>query len=531
LNLNTRFDRLSYQPGAACQNYYHKDYAGLSHALQLSYGRVMKNKSAKFRQVDRKFLWHPYSGHSAIQNYDFPVIVRGKGPFLYDAGGKRYFDVISSWWCCSLGHGHPRIVAAIKRQAGKLQHSILGNMSHPGAIELAEKISGLFQRSVTPRLNFSDGRTRMSVPAPDKNNRRVFFACDGASAVEAALKIAAQYWHNAGRPERSRFVSLSNAYHGDTLGAVSVGFLPGFHKPYKPLTFPVYRAKAPHCAECGYGGTSCCARGTSPDKGLSRPASGNSQAKILHDSSAPCNCECFKSMEQIIENHSGEVAAVIVEPLCQCAAGMNMYPPDYLKLLAALCHKHKILLIADEIAVGFGRTGKMFAFEHAGIDPDIVCIGKSLSGGYLPISATVVKENIYSTFSDLPKDNTFYHGHTFAGNPIACAAASEVLDIYKEEGIVAMAWRKGKMMAELAAPLRGIRGVENVRSLGMLAALDMSGDDGARRAQAVRKSLLTRGVLVRPLGNVVYLMPPLVTPDGLIRETIDLLAETLESVL
>ena len=173
----------------------------------------------------------------------------------------------------------------------------------------------------------------------------------------------------------------------------------------------------------------------------------------------------------------------------------------------------------------------MFAFEHAGIDPDIVCIGKALSGGYLPVSATVAKEFIYATFSDRPKDNTFYHGHTFAGNPIACAAASEVLDIYEEEGTVAMAWRKGKMMAELAAPLRGIRGVENVRSLGMLAALDLSGDDGARRAQAVRERLLAKGVLARPLGNVVYLMPPLVTPDGLIRETIDMLAETLESIL
>ncbi|MDD5484205.1 MAG: adenosylmethionine--8-amino-7-oxononanoate transaminase, partial [Kiritimatiellae bacterium] len=385
---------------------------------------------------------------------------------------------ISSWWGCSLGHSHPRIVAAIKQQSGKLQHSILGNMSHPPAIELAERLGRLF-----------------------KDERRAFFASDGASAVEAALKIAVQYWHNTGRPERRRIVSLANAYHGDTLGAVAAGFLPQFHRAFKPLTFPVYRAAAPFCAAC--------ARNRAPDS-LSAPA---------------CDGECFQPMRRLLDKHHEKIAAVIVEPLCQCAAGMRIYSPQYLKKLAALCRAHDILLIADEIAVGFGRTGRMFAFEHSGIAPDIVCLGKGLSGGSLPISATVVKEKIYASFADGPADHTFYHGHTFAGNPLACAVALEVLKIYEEEKIVAEARRKGKMMKEKMAELRRLKGVGNLRGLGMLAAFDL---EPAGRAAALKKNLLKKGVLIRPLGNTIYLMPPLNTPDKLLAATMDLLAGALE---
>jgi len=440
----------------------------------------MNSRSEKFRKIDRRYLWHPYTNHSAIQKNDFPVIVRGKGPYLFDNEGKRYFDAISSWWCCNLGHNHPRLVKAIKNQAGKLQHSILGNMSHPPAIELAEKLVGLFT---------------------DKN-RHVFFSGDGSSAVEAALKIAVQYWHNIGKPKRCRLLSLENAYHGDTLGSVSVGFLPQFHRPFKPLTFPVYRAAAPFCAKCSFG--------------------------LLPST---CQCECFQSMRALIERHHDEIAAVIVEPLCQCAAGMRIYSPKYLKQLAGLCRSRNILLIADEIAVGFGRTGTMFAFEQAGIDPDIVCLGKSLSGGYLPISATIVKENIYASFRDSPFDNTFYHGHTFAGNPIAAAVAIEVLNIFGEENIVECARRKGEMMRKKMAELRFLKGVSNVRCLGMIAAVELgaSEKDGFPQAQAVKQILWRQGILVRPLGNVIYLMPPFITPNNLLTKAISRLAEALKS--
>jgi len=435
----------------------------------------MNLRSKKYRRIDRRCLWHPYSRHSAIAKDAFPVIVGGKGPYLFDCEGKRYFDAISSWWCCNLGHNHPRIVKAIRAQAGKLQHSILGNMSHPPAIELAEKLAGLF-------------------PA---RGHRIFFSSDGASAVEAALKIAVQYWHNIGKPKRCRLVSLEGAYHGDTLGAVSAGFLPGFHRPFQSLLFPVYRAKAPSCAECS--------RSSEPS----------------------CNCECFKSMRQIIEKHTAEIAAVIVEPLCQCAAGMRIYPPACLKKLSQLCRKHKILLIADEIAVGFGRTGTMFAFEQAGIEPDIVCVGKGLSAGYLPISAAIVKEQIYAAFQDSPADRTFYHGHTFAGNPIACAAALEVLKIYREEDVVSRARHNGRALADKMAKLQSIRGVRNVRALGMIGAFEL---DDTIKVSAVKKAMLENGALIRPLGNTIYLLPPLNTPEKLLGRIIDLLGNTLEAL-
>jgi len=436
--------------------------------------------SRQYRKIDRSCIWHPYTRFSNILDEDFPVITRGNGIYLFDADGNRWLDAVSSWWACALGHNHPRIVAAVRKQAGKLQHSILGNMSHPPAIELAEKLVALF---------------------PGKK-RRVMFASDGASAVEAALKISLQYWHNTGHPERNRFVSLKNAYHGDTLGAVSVGRLEHFHKQYNSLLFPVFRAESPCCGTCIHGG---------------KPES--------------CRLECFDSMERIFRQHSKKIAAVIVEPLCQGAAGMRIYTPRYLRKLSDLSRKHKVLLIADEIAVGYGRTGKMFAFEHARIDPDIVCTGKAMSAGYLPISATIVKERIFKTFSDIPDDHTFYHGHTFAGNPIACAAALETLKVYRKERIVEMAARTGRLLEKGMSKLRTLPNVANVRCLGMIGAVELAGPNGYARAQAVRKELLKKRILVRPLGNVVYLMPPLVTPPGKIHEMTTLLTGAIETLL
>lgn len=425
--------------------------------------------SKQYRQLDRACIWHPYTKHSVIGKEDFPVMVRGKGVYLYDTDGRRWLDAVASWWACALGHGHPRIISAITRQTKQLQHSILGNMSHPPAIELAAKIVKLF---------------------PD-NKRRVMFASDGASAVEAALKISLQYWHNAGHPEKKRFVSLQNAYHGDTLGAVSVGKLDAFHKQYNPLLFPVIRAESPCCGTCSHG-----------------------------KSPATCRLECFASMDKILKEHAPQLAAVIVEPLCQGAAGMRIYSPAYLTKLARLCKKHDVLLIADEIAVGYGRTGKMFAFEHAGIDPDIVCLGKAMSAGYLPISATVVKEHIFKTFADKPTDHTFYHGHTFTGNPIACAAALETLRVYEEEGIVKKAFTSGKLLAKKVESFRKLPGVMDVRCLGMIAAVEFNKRDGITMAQTVRRKMLANGIIIRPLGNVVYLMPPLVIDPRLLVKTV-----------
>lgn len=434
-----------------------------------------------YRDKDRQYLWHPYSRHSAIQDKPFPVITRGEGVYLFDSDGNRYVDAVSSWWACNLGHNHPRLVNAIVQQVSKLQHSILGNLSHPMAIELSAGIAGLF----------------------GKSGRRVFFSGDGACAVEAALKIALQYWYNLGSADRNQFVSLENAYHGDTLGAVSVGYLESFHLPFQPLLFPAHRAASPCCGLCQWSKT--------PDS---------------------CGQECFESIKKIIQTHQAQIAAVIVEPLCQAAAGMRIYSPEYLKKLAALCRETDVLLIVDEIAMGFGRTGKMFAFEHAGIDPDIVCLGKGLSGGYIPISATVVKEGIYETFQDTPVDHTFYHGHTFAGNPIAAAAALETLNVYEDDHIVQQAERLGSVLQKQMSRFIGLDGIRDVRCLGMIAAVELENetrDNNLTRARKIQQELLKRGILIRPLGNVLYLMPPLITPEKILVEMVNTMYETVQA--
>jgi adenosylmethionine-8-amino-7-oxononanoate aminotransferase len=428
----------------------------------------------QYREMDRQSIWHPYTRYSAVEAGDFPVIAGGKGVYLFDTEGNKYVDAISSWWACNLGHDHPRLVEAIIRQVCELQHSILGNLSHPRAIELAAELVSLFS-----------------------DHRHVLFASDGASAVEAALKIAIQYWHNLGHPERNRFVSLENAYHGDTLGAVSVGYLEAFHSPFKPVLLPAYRAESPCCGRCQH---------------RREPAS--------------CNQECFESMLTILEQHSDQLAAVIIEPLCQGAAGMRIYPHKYLRLLDRLCNEKNVLLIVDEIAVGFGRTGKMFAFEHGDVDPDIVCLGKSLAGGYLPISATVVKDKIFETFRDQPRDRTFYHGHTFSGNPICAAAAVETLRIYEQEAIVEQAEQKGCLLKDQMASFSDLPHVVDVRCLGMIGAVEL--DEEPWLAQRIRERLLSNGILIRPLGNVVYLMPPLITPEDVLIRTVKALYRAVE---
>lgn len=424
----------------------------------------MDKKSSYYRELDRQYLWHPYSKRSAIENEDFPVIVRGEDIYLFDADEKRYLDAVSSWWACSLGHNNPRLIDAMCRQARELQHSILGNLSHVRAIELGQKIVKLFHTG----------------------KRRVFFSSDGASAVEAALKIAVQYWYNKGNPQKNKFVSLKEDYHGDTLGAVSVGYVESFHQLFKQLLFPVFRADSPCCGLCGFG---------TPDS---------------------CNLECFESMEQIIESHSHEIAAVIIEPLCQAAGGMRIYSAKYLKRLYDLCRQKDILFISDEIAMGFGRTGKMFAFEHAGIDSDIVCIGKALSSGYLPISATVVKDPIYQTFSDSTTDNTFYHGHTFGGNPIAAAVALQVLDIYKEADIIGRANTLAAVLKTEFEKFKDLSIVRHVRCLGMIGVVELNdgeSNEAEALAQNVRRRLLEREILIRPLGPILYIMPPLIISE------------------
>lgn len=407
----------------------------------------------RIREWDRAHVWHPYTRASTLAASAPPVIVRGEGIYLIDDAGRRFVDAISSWWCAALGHGHPRIVRAIQEQAARLQHSILANLTHPQAAELAWRLA-------------------QKMPTPD---RRVLFASDGASAVEQAIKIAVQYWHNMGRPDRRRLACIRGAYHGDTLGAMAVGYLEDWHKPFRPLLADAVLMPFP------------------PD-----PQGANWIAAL--------------------EPHRDTLAAVIVEPLCLGAAGMRMYPASALKALGQWCKAHDVLLIVDEIAMGFGRSGRWFAFEEAGLDPDLVCLGKALTAGALPMSATVARDSIYATFTDRPVDRTLQHGHTFCGNPIAAAAANEALRVYDEMDAPGRAATLGARLARSLAALRGVPEVMEVRCLGLIGAVELVPESSPAQAviprpHRIRLRLLEQGILLRPLGNVLYLMPPLIISE------------------
>ncbi|MFT5122225.1 MAG: adenosylmethionine-8-amino-7-oxononanoate aminotransferase [Verrucomicrobiales bacterium] len=392
---------------------------------------------------DPSHIWHPYTRFSALSAADPIVMERADGSYLYDVEGRAYLDAVSSWWCVNLGHGRPEIIQAIQQQTAKLQHSILGNLAHPGAIALARRIVDL-------------------MPSPQ---RHVSFASDGASANEAALRIAVQYFYNQGRPEKNRFVALTDPYHGDTLGAVSVGYQPTFHQPIRSLLFDTFFAEP-----------------------------------------------TVEALSQVISENADVLAGVILEPLCQGAAGMKIYPPEVLQAADTLCKEHDVLLIIDEIAMGFGRTGSMFAFEQAGIDPDIVTLGKALTNGSLPISACVTRDHIYETFTDCgDADHTFYHGHTFAGNPIACAAALATLNIFANEPVLENLQPKAARIAAGFEQLLRLAAVKEVRCLGMIGAVELENDHAM---PAIRQRMLDRGILIRPLGSVVYITPPLTIADA-----------------
>ncbi|MGM0380756.1 MAG: adenosylmethionine--8-amino-7-oxononanoate transaminase [bacterium] len=434
--------------------------------------------SEDYRRLDRQTLWHPYSHYDQIQEEEFPVIRGGQGIYLYDVEGNEYLDAIASWWCCNLGHGQPRLVNRLKEQADKLQHSILGNQSHPPAVKLAERL-----------VKLTGGQ------------RRVHFGSDGASAVEAALKIALQYWFNRGEKGRTKFAYLAGDYHGDTLGAVSVGFVPGFHTPYRQALPEQLSAPAPDCVDCPYDET---------------PES--------------CDVPCFQPMAELLENNKEQLAGVIVEPLCQAAMGMNIYPPRYLQALAKKCNESDILLIDDEIAMGLGRTGTMWAYQQADIRPDIICVGKGLAGGYLPISAAVVDEEIYEEFETPPRDHTFMHGHTFAGNPLGAAVGLENLDIYREEDILQRVRKLAEVLREEFGDLEDLPEVQAVRTLGLLgvAYLDDTEGRGSERAETVKQKLLRKGIMLRPLGNVLYIMPPYIIEENQLKNVINEIKRTIE---
>jgi len=422
-------------------------------------------------------LWHPFTHQGADPA---PVhIRRAEGVFLETRDGRRILDAISSWWVNLHGHAHPAIAAAIAGQAARLEHVLFAGFSHEPAEELASRLGKI-------------------VPAP---LRHIFFSDDGSTAVEVALKLAVQFWRNGGRPEKCRIVALENAYHGDTVGAMSVSDDSPFTAAFESLRVPVLRTHSAYCAHCPVG--------------LMR---------------ATCHIECLESLERLLAGRGHEIAAVIVEPLLQGAGGMIVHPEEFLSGIRRLTAAHDVLLIADEVLTGFGRTGRMFACERAGVVPDLMCVAKGLTGGFLPLAATITTDRVHDAFTGGDRSRAFFHGHSYTANPIACAAANANLQIFDSEPVFD---RIAAIEAVHAARLPGFAahpGVADVRHIGTVAAIELKVPD-AGYLSSLRPRLyeffLNRGVLLRPLGNVVYILPPYVITAGQLNFVYDVIEDSL----
>ncbi|MGA1079396.1 MAG: adenosylmethionine--8-amino-7-oxononanoate transaminase [Steroidobacteraceae bacterium] len=435
---------------------------------------------------DLRVVWHPCTQMKDHETLPLVPIARGEGPWLYDFDGRRYLDAISSWWVNLFGHCNPTINAALREQLGRLEHVILAGFTHEPVLELSERLVKLLPEGLT----------------------RCFYADNGSAGVEVAVKMSYHYWLNRGQPAKRRFVTLSNSYHGETLGALSVGDVALYKQVYQPLLLDVITVPSPDC--------------------YTREAGEDWESHSRR---------MFAHMEATLERHAHEVAAVIVEPLVQCAGGMRMYHPVWLSMLREACDRHGVHLIADEIAVGFGRTGTLFACEQAAIRPDFICLSKGLTSGYLPLSVVVTTEDVFDAFyDDYTKLSAFLHSHSFTGNPLACTAALATLDLFASGQVLERNRTLAARMARAAAPLADHPGVGEVRQTGMILAIEMVRDRlgrqpfdwRERRGLRAYRHALSREVLLRPLGNVLYWMPPYVLTD----EEVDLLgvvtAESLE---
>ncbi len=430
--------------------------------------------------LDKKYLWHPFTHMTDWLQGDPLVIVAGEGMELIDSDGRRYLDGISSLWCNVHGHQVPEIDDAIKAQLGRIAHSTMLGLASEPAILLAEQLIGI-------------------VP---KNLKKVFYSDAGATAAEIAFKLAAQYWHNIGRPEKNEFVGFTEAYHGDTVGAMSIGRTESFHRPYFPMLFKAHFAPTPFTY-----------RFQAPDDAAKTRSASNSfytpdEVKSL----------CLAQLERILQEHGHRLAAVCIEPLVQGAAGMIVQPDGFLSGVRALCTKYDVLMVADEVATGFGRTGRMFACEHENVEPDLMCVAKGITGGYLPLAATFATQKIFDAFLGEPwEGKTFYHGHTYTGNPLACAAALASLELFKKHDLMSVVGRRSAELAQMLEPLHAMPHVGDIRQKGLMVGIELVSDkqtrapfDPKRRiGAAVCARIRERGIILRPLGDVVVMMPPL----------------------
>lgn len=441
----------------------------------------------EFERKDKQYVWHPFTQMKSWEESPQLVIAAAEGVKLIDTQGKQYYDGVSSLWVNIHGHRKAKIDEAIIEQLGKIAHSTMLGLTNIPASELAEQLVAIAPAGFT----------------------KVFYSDDGSTAVEVAIKMAYQYWQHKGLPGKQKFITLAQAYHGDTLGTVSVGGIDIFHRIFKPLLFETIHVPSPSCYHCGL-----CA----DDK---------------------CNKDCIAVLEAVLAQSHNEIAAMIIEPLVQAAAGMLTQPPGYIKAVRELTRKYNVLLIVDEVATGFGRTGKMFACEHEGIDPDLMTISKGITAGYMPLAATFTTQEIYDAF--LGEDieyKTFYHGHSYTGNPLACAAALANLAVFREEHVIAGLASKIKLIQEKLLSFSKLSLVGDVRQCGMIVGIELMQNKvtktpfPAEKLMGVQVCRKAReyGLIIRNIGDVIVFMPPLASSEVQIGEMLDIIERVLQEM-
>ncbi|HBR18214.1 MAG TPA: adenosylmethionine--8-amino-7-oxononanoate transaminase [Deltaproteobacteria bacterium] len=445
-------------------------------------------RNKKLEKIGKKHLWHPFTQMREWERETPLIIERGEGNYLIDTNGRKYFDGTSSLWVNVHGHRKKEINDAIKKQIDKISHSTLLGLGNVPSIELAEKLVQIAPKGLT----------------------KVFYSDNGSTAVEIALKMAYQYWEQQSgvrsqksEVKKTKFISFTGAYHGDTLGSMSVGEIDVFVEKHKPLLFATYKADYPYCYRC--------------------PT----------DKKYPsCKIACIKSFEDILKKHHREIAACIIEPIVQGAAGMIVAPHGFLKKVKGLCTRYNILLIADEVATGFGRTGKLFACEHENVMPDFLCLAKGITGGYLPLAATLTTNKIYRAFlGEYTEMKQFFHGHTYTGNPLGCAAAIGNLQIFKNEKTVQMLRPKIKLLAELLEGFKNLPHVGDVRQKGLIAGIELVKDKKTKEPYFTEQRIGHKiciearkyGLIIRPLGDTIVIMPPLSITMAEIKKMIDVI--------
>jgi adenosylmethionine-8-amino-7-oxononanoate aminotransferase len=447
----------------------------------------MNEKTRQWVELDKQYLWHPFTQMADWLASEPVIIERGEGFYLVDTEGRRYIDGVSSLWCNVHGHCIKAIDDAIQAQLEEIAHSTLLGLGQTRSIELARRLIRI---------------------AP-KGLAKVFYSDSGATAVEIALKIAYQYWHNTGQKQRTRFIALREAYHGDTVGAVSVGGMELFHGVYKSLLFETFFVPAPH------------------------PYRFNGTAE-------QCVQHSLETMENLLKKHTGEIAAIIVEPLVQGAAGMIVHPKGFLKSVEQLARKYDVLLIVDEVATGFGRTGKMFACEHEDVRPDLMCLAKGISGGYLPLAATLATQKIFDAFLGRVEDfKTFYHGHTYTGNALACAAGLASLDLFEKNHVLEKLPVKTDLIFVALEEIRVLPFVGDVRQCGMMAGIELVKNKDTKEpfeykhtiGAKVCAAMRPKGAMLRPLGDVIVLMPAVGMDKTTLTELLAIVCDTIQNDL